>query len=71
MAERRLRVTRTLVFEGPEGWIAMTLEKSWLQPDAVTRELDADKSAKETSRVIVDVETGEVVTSPVTPARKD
>lgn len=26
----RIRVTRVLVFEGPEDWIRSTLEKSWV-----------------------------------------
>lgn len=31
--QRTLRVTRTLVYEGPEDWVRHTLELSWVQPD--------------------------------------
>lgn len=49
---RRLRVTRTLVFEGPEDWIRATLEKSWLQPDQDDAGLPGpQKYAREISRV--------------------
>jgi len=29
---RTLRVTRVLVYEGPEEWVRKTLELSWIQP---------------------------------------
>lgn len=48
---RRIRVTRTLVFEGPEDWIRGTLDKSWLSPELGDRLGGGDKSAIETDRV--------------------
>lgn len=29
----RIRVTRVLVFEGPEDWVRSTLERSWVGKD--------------------------------------
>jgi len=48
MKMKRLRVTRTIVFEGPEDWIDRTLEKSLCgsrgtateRPDAIRRTHD-------------------------------
>lgn len=32
MSEERIRVTRTIVIEGPKPWVNQTLESSHLQP---------------------------------------
>jgi hypothetical protein len=55
--DKRLRVTRVLVFEGPEEWIEHTLAMSWLQPEksGQVRFLAHDKNAIEVSRVIEEI----------------
>jgi hypothetical protein len=30
---RRVRVTRTIVFEGPEFWVEDTMKRSWVAPE--------------------------------------
>lgn len=52
-ATRRVRVTRTLVFEGPAEWIRETLAKRWLNgPQSPGNLAHEDKFAGEHKLVI-------------------
>lgn len=46
------RVIRVLYFEGPDEWIDVMLEKSWLQPN-IEANLASEHVAKELSRTII------------------
>lgn len=51
---KRLRVTRILVYEGPEDWIRTTLDQSPIR--AVGLELHLDRATiQETSRVVQEI----------------
>ena len=53
MTEKRIRITRTLVMEGPEGWVRQTLVFSRIAEDRplLYGERGIDASIREVSRV--------------------
>ena len=52
---KTLRVTRTIVIEGPEEWVAETLGRGLLTPSRQVYQLTDDKSIMETHRVTREV----------------
>jgi len=49
--KRRIRVTRTIVFEGPEVWVNDTLNRSWVAPERPI-ELGIGGTVQELPRVV-------------------
>ncbi len=53
MPGRRVRVTRTLVFEGSVEWVAATLQRAWLEKGRpMTLDLAGGQIAEETARLV-------------------
>lgn len=52
----RVRITRTLIFEGPANWMGAQLDKSWLQIENEPVVTHGDTRFAETARVIEVVE---------------
>ncbi len=50
--DRRVRVTRVIMLEGPVSWVSNTLEKRWLRSETTVRDLGPDKIAVEKSLTI-------------------
>lgn len=54
--KRRVRLIRTLVFEGEASWIWATLMRSWVRPDRNPPALADHLTATESSRAIETIE---------------
>lgn len=52
---QRVRVTRTLIMEGPRWWVEGTLDRSWVDPDR-SASLSLTATVRELPRVVEEIE---------------